>query len=116
MLRLRGYTLEVLSAKKLTAELLDHLQREPPAVVCLGSLPPGGLSQTRYLCKRIRREAPGVKIVVGRWADSEKIEHLEKRLRDAGMDLLATSLSASRDQIIPLVQVAANAAPKGISC
>jgi predicted PurR-regulated permease PerM len=116
MLRVQGYALEIFSAKKLTAELLVHLQQSPPAVVCLGSLPPGGLSQTRYLCKRIRREAPSIKIVVGRWGDRQKSEHLEKRLRDAGADLVATTLSASRDQIIPLLQVAANIASKRCPC
>lgn len=111
MLRLQGYCLEILSSKKLTTELLDRLQREPPAIVCLGSLPPGGLSQTRYLCKRIRRHAPSVKILVGRWGDDEKGERLEKRLRDAGADWLDTSLHASRDHIIPLVQAAVHTAP-----
>jgi hypothetical protein len=36
---------------------------------------------------------------------------MEKRLREAGADLLATTLHASRDQIMPLLQVAANTAP-----
>jgi hypothetical protein len=111
MLRLKGYTLEVISSKKLTAELLDHLKEEAPAVVCIGSLPPGGLSQARYLCKRIRQQVPGVKILVGRWGDSEKAERMEKRLREAGVDQLATTLHASRDQIIPLLQAAAHATP-----
>jgi hypothetical protein len=110
MLRLKGYTLDVISSKKLTAELLDHLKQETPVVVCIGSLPPGGLAQTRYLCKRIRQQAPGVKILVGRWGDGENVERMEKRLREAGADLLATTLHDSRDQIVPLLQVAANAA------
>lgn len=110
LLRLRGYDLEILSAKKLTAELLDHLKQQEPAVVCVGSLPPGGLSQARYLCKRIRQQVPGVKIVVGRWGE-EQAERLEKRLRDSGADQIATTLHGSRDQILPLLQVAANSNP-----
>jgi predicted PurR-regulated permease PerM len=110
MVRLKGYTLDIISSKKLTAELLDHLKQETPAVVCIGSLPPGGLAQTRYLCKRIRQQAPAVKILIGRWGDSENAERMEKRLREAGADLLATTLHDSRDQIVPLLQVAANAA------
>jgi predicted PurR-regulated permease PerM len=111
MLRMKGYTLEVISSKKLTAELLDHLKQETPAVVCIGSLPPGGLAQARYLCKRIRQQAPDVKILIGRWGESEKAERMEKRLREAGANQMATTLHASRDQILPLLQVAANAAP-----
>lgn len=111
MLALQGYGLEVISSKKLTTELLDHLKEETPAIVIVGSLPPGGLAQARYLCKRIRQQAPGVKIVVGRWGDSEHVERMEKRLREAGVDYLATTLSASRDQIMPLLRVAANSTP-----
>ncbi|HEY7159353.1 MAG TPA: AI-2E family transporter, partial [Gemmataceae bacterium] len=111
MLRMKGYTMEIISSKKLTAELLDHLKQETPAVVCIGSLPPGGLAQARYLCKRIRQQVPDVKILVGRWGDSAKAEVMEKRLREAGADQVATTLHASRDQILPLLQVAANAAP-----
>src|SRR5215469_13546130 len=101
MLRLKGFTLEVISSKKLTTEMLDHLKQETPVVVCIGSLSPGGLSQARYLCKRIRQQVPRVKILVGRWGDSEKAERMEKRLCEAGADLLATTLHASRDQIMP---------------
>ncbi len=79
-----------------------------PAVVCIGSLPPGGVAQTRYLCKRIRQQAPNVKIVVGRWGDGGNTERMEKRLRGAGADQLSTSLHDSREQIIPLLQVATN--------
>ena len=111
MMRLSGYTLEVVSADKLTAEVVTHLQQELPAVVVVGSLPPGGLAQVRYLCKRLRTQAPNVKILIGRWGDSAKNERTHKRLLGAGADQVATTLRDSLAQIIPLLQTAANAAP-----
>ncbi len=105
LLRLSGYSLEVISSDKLAAEVTDHLAQEAPAVVIVGSLPPGGLSQARYLCKRIRQQAPGVKILVGRWGDKENKERTEKRLHAAGADQVAWTLSDSRAQIVPLLQV-----------
>jgi len=105
MLRLSGYSLEVISSDKLAAEVTGHLAQEAPAVVIIGSLPPGGLSQARYLCKRIRQQAPGVKILVGRWGERDNKERTEKRLLAAGADQVAWTLNDSRAQIVPLLQV-----------
>lgn len=108
LVRLAGYTLEIISSTKLSAEVLEKIQKANPTVVCIGSLPPGGLSQARYLCKRIRQQAPDVKIVVGRWGEKEQTERMESRLCGAGADRVATTLHETRAQIVPLLQVAAN--------
>ncbi len=105
LLRLSGYSLEVISSDKLAAEVTGHLAQEAPSVVIIGSLSPGGLSQARYLCKRIRQQASGVKILVGRWGETDNKERTEKRLLAAGADQIAWTLSDSRAQIVPLLQV-----------
>ncbi|HTU90710.1 MAG TPA: AI-2E family transporter [Gemmataceae bacterium] len=109
MLRMSGYEMEVLSSDKLTAEVIGHLAQEAPAVVVIGSLPPGGLAQGRYLCKRIRQQWPGIKILIGRWGEKDKKERVEKRLLAAGADRVAWTLHDIRNQIMPLLQVAAAA-------
>ena len=38
-----------------------------PAAVLVAAVGPGGLTEARYLCRRLRDQHPGVKIVVGRW-------------------------------------------------
>lgn len=111
MTRLAGYSLEVVSANKLTAEVLAHLEQEAPSLVVIGLLPPGGLAQTRYLCKRIRQQSPTLKILIGRWGESNKTERLENRLLSAGADQIGWTLHESVAQIVPLLQVAVNAAP-----
>jgi predicted PurR-regulated permease PerM len=111
LLRLAGCSMEVISSHQLSAEVLKRIESEAPAAVCIGSLPPGGIAQARYLCKRIRQQVPNVKILVGRWGDHDNTERTVKRLRDAGADQVADTLHASREQIIPLLQVAAIATP-----
>ena len=111
VLRHAGYAMEVLTSAVLSAEVMDRIQGECPAVICIGSLPPGGLAQARYLCKRIRLQCPKVKIVVGRWGEKDNVERMEKRLHDVGADYVGTTLTDSRKQIIPLLQVAANTTP-----
>jgi predicted PurR-regulated permease PerM len=95
---------EVLSSEMLTAEVVARAQEEGPALICIGSLPAGGLAQARYLCKRLRAQFPDVKIVVGRWGQAENVEKTQDRLRASGADLVATSLLESREQVASLLE------------
>jgi predicted PurR-regulated permease PerM len=97
---------ELLSAKTLTAEVVERVGRQKPALVAIGSLPPEGLAQIRYLCKRLRCQFPDLKLLVGRW-DGENNDGIRarERLRSAGATQVATSLLQFRDQLLPQVQV-----------
>jgi hypothetical protein len=103
-----GCRLEVFSTKSLAAEVLRRACEERPAFVVVGALPPGGLAQTRHLCKRLRAACPGLKIFVVRWGQAEGLERLRDSLRQAGADGVVTTLAEARGQMVPLVQVAAH--------
>jgi predicted PurR-regulated permease PerM len=98
---------EVVSSDKLAAEIVTQAKREKPTVVCIADLQPSGLAHVRYLCKRLRAQVPTLKIAVGRWGVKEDKERTRERLRCAGADFLGWSLAETRDQIVPLLQVAA---------
>jgi hypothetical protein len=49
-----GYRIEVSGSGMLTAEVVAWVDLHRPAVVCIGAVAPGGLSQARHLCKRLR--------------------------------------------------------------
>jgi predicted PurR-regulated permease PerM len=110
VLRPAGYAVEVLSSSLLTAEVMERVANHCPSLVLIAALPPGGLAQARYLCKRIRGQCPSSRILVGRWGDTENLERTQKRLQAAGADLVAATLAESRAQVVPLLQVAAVAA------
>ncbi len=111
VLRPAGYSVEVLSSSLLTAEVMERVANHCPSLVLVAALPPGGLAQARYLCKRIRGQCPKSRILVGRWGDTENLERTQKRLQAAGADLVAATLAQSRAQVVPLLQVAAVTAP-----
>ena len=77
------WDVQMLGAESLTSDVLAAAENGP-AVVCVGSLPPGGLAHSRYLCKRLRARFPGVKIVVGRWGLKGDAEQNREQLREAG--------------------------------
>jgi predicted PurR-regulated permease PerM len=81
---------------------------ETPAVVCVAALPPGGLTQARFLCKRLRASFPAVKIVVIRWGLMENGERRQQELLSAGADFVAATLLEAQAQLSPLVSVLAH--------
>jgi predicted PurR-regulated permease PerM len=97
------WVVEIAAVETLTADLVDQVANQAPALVCIGALPPGGLAHTRYLCKKLRARLLKVKIVVGRWGLSGNIEANREQLRDAGADLTAATILETRRQLSSLL-------------
>lgn len=96
---------EVIPANTLAGEIVERVHRESPGLVCVGVLPSGGYAQARYLCKRLRAEAPELKIVVGCWSLEENVELTRERLLSAGADQVGVTLDETRGQVLALAQV-----------
>ena len=97
------YELMRLPDETLASEVIDQIAEKGPSLVCISSLPPGGLAQTRYLCKRLRNRFPDLKIIVGRWGT--RSENNWSSLLAAGADKVGTTLVETRDQVIQLSQI-----------
>ena len=87
---------EVAPANILTSELGEMVERTKPAVVIIAALPPGGLTHSRYLCKRLRQRFPDVKVVVGRWSAQDENEAVWAQVRTAGADEVTATFEATR--------------------
>jgi predicted PurR-regulated permease PerM len=90
------WEVDIASTEMLSAELVARAESERPALICISSLPPGGLSQARYLCKRLRAKLPDTKILVGRWGLTQGLDQNREQLREAGADEVDTTLLATR--------------------
>jgi len=94
-----GWEVDVLPASTLASELVVQTGEKQPDLICITALPPGGLAHTRYLCKRLRKRFPIVKIMVARWGREANSERVEEVLREAGAELFAPSLEETRKQL-----------------
>ncbi|HLJ97516.1 MAG TPA: AI-2E family transporter [Gemmataceae bacterium] len=112
LLRADGYQMEAVSTKALPAEVEARIEREGPALLFIAILPPGGLLQARYLCKRLRKRFPDLPIVVGYWGDERHYDSILARLRSAGASYVTTSLLQSRSQIRALLSPPPDASPE----
>jgi predicted PurR-regulated permease PerM len=100
------YQVELISQESLASEVVIVAGEKKPQVVCISALPPGGLAQTRYLCKRLRARFPAIKLVVGRWGDASDASGDRTRLLATGADEVGISLVETRDIVIRLTRQA----------
>jgi len=98
------WKVELVPPGTLTAELLELVAAKQPALVCIATIPPGGLAHTRYLCKRLRARFPDLRIIVGRWGKEAGTEDAAS-LCEAGALSTATTLSETRRQLLSLLPV-----------
>jgi predicted PurR-regulated permease PerM len=104
-----GCRLDVVSPHLLTAEMVAIAAERRPAIVCVAALPPGGMAHARHLLKRLRRELPDSRILVGRWGRNGPPAETRAALVDAGADEVGMSLLETRDQIRQLLPLLAGA-------
>jgi len=93
------WDMEITAVETLTAELVERVTAERATLICIGAIPPGGLTHARYLCKRLRARCPDLKIIVGRWGLKENVEANRIQLQEVGADLMATTLVETRKQL-----------------
>ena len=93
------FEVHVAPDESLAAELLDSVTRDNVALVCIGSIPPGGLSHASYFCKRLRSHSSQLKIVVGRWDPGGADSRAQDRLLAAGADQVEWSMAATARRV-----------------
>jgi predicted PurR-regulated permease PerM len=86
------YQMEMSRTGMLVAEVLAWVELHRPALLCIGSVAPGGLSQARHLCKRLRSQCPELKIVVVRWGLHDEKDADHEQLLAAGADYVETTV------------------------
>jgi predicted PurR-regulated permease PerM/methanogenic corrinoid protein MtbC1 len=104
--------LHIASPELLSAEVVRAAREHGADIVVMSALPPGGVAQARYLCKRLRAGIPGVRIVVARASAAEEVDAVRQALLSAGADAVGGSLVETRDLVLQLVRVQPDATPQ----
>lgn len=87
------WEVEVSPIERLTSEVVAAAGESRPGAIVIGSLPPGGLAHTRYLCKRIAQQFPDARVAIGRWGVVEQSEENRAQLTEVGAAHVASSLA-----------------------
>lgn len=83
---------KIASSDSLIGELRELVQQSPPHVIFIASLPPRGMSQAVYLCKRLREANPDIPIIVGRLGRRAIRDSEQVRLIEAGATWIVSTL------------------------
>ena len=109
---------ETANTRLQASELVALVKAQRVSIVCLADLPPSPPSKTRYLVKRLHTALPDVRILVGRWGPPALADESTQVVRDAGADLVASTLAETRVYLgglaeIPRVPVTTTNGPAG---
>jgi predicted PurR-regulated permease PerM len=92
-------------AAHMVSDIVALIEREQPDVLCIGSVPPGGLSHAKHLCLRVRARFPELPILVGRWGlYAEDLDKTRMALDGAGATALSTRLAETNLQLQEMTQ------------
>ena len=87
------WEVDVSPVAQLTSEVIGRANEFEPAVIVICTLPPGGMTHTRYVCKRIAKQFSKSRIVVSRCSTVLDAPESAGQLSEAGASYVATSLA-----------------------
>ena len=82
----------------LAAEVIEFVGENGARVACISAMPPRAATHAAYLCKRLKQRFPELKVLVALWT-SENTDRARARLREAGVDHVATHLAEAVEQL-----------------
>ncbi len=97
-----GYYVHSLTTKALPSEVVDLVQQQHWDAVFLAVIPPSGMPQASYLCRRLRKTFPDLKIIVGYWGNKKRFDEVLVKMRSRGASYLTTSIGQTHKQIADL--------------
>jgi predicted PurR-regulated permease PerM len=118
LLSARGYLAEIMDANGASEALMERLDEAPVEALAISAVSPGGSVRLRAVCRKLRRRAPGAKILVGLWHAPQRLERMIKPLEKAGADLLCSSYKSAfkiLDEAVPPAPAQERLAPSAES-
>ena len=99
LLERRGIAARVLPTDALSPEGIADLDPAEVELVCLSYLGPAAVAHARQACRRLRRRAPGARILVGLWGGQLDQAKDSDPAESMGADLTAASLAQAVEQV-----------------
>lgn len=93
------YDIEITAGGRRLSEILEEAGEKTPELICIGCIPPGGLSASRHVSRLLHARFPELIIVVGHWGLHEKVRDDREILMAAGATHVTATLIETRDQI-----------------
>jgi predicted PurR-regulated permease PerM len=106
-----GIEIDTAPASLLAAEVVERVAVSQPGVVIVATVAPGGVSQARYVIKRLRARFAELPLVAVRWGPPDGVAEAREQLLAAGATEFAGTLREAREQALQYRRVRAEPAP-----
>jgi predicted PurR-regulated permease PerM len=87
----------VMGAPPRAAEIVQTATQKQCKAILISAVPPNAASDAGYLARRLRRQLPDVKIIVGLWSIDGNNGSARERLLKLGVDQVVTRISEAPD-------------------
>jgi predicted PurR-regulated permease PerM/methylmalonyl-CoA mutase cobalamin-binding subunit len=104
----KGCTVFNASSKMVSGELVAWVREEQANIVCVSVVAPSTMTQAKYLCSKLRKELPEIKIIVGLWGATEKTVDQAKTLQEIGADEILFNLTDASERIVHYARIASD--------
>ncbi len=81
-------------------KLVQKILETSPKLVLVSHLPPAGLTNARYLVRRLKAGLKDVPIQFGRWGEGGATDETSERLKAAGASTVSFSLNEAKDRLL----------------
>ncbi len=98
VLRLSGLSAYTIPLGNVEATL-DAVEKRRPDVLFVSALPPSTINQARFLCRKVRKRFPDLKIMLGFWDAGADISKLQARLGPNCIDKIIINLKDAEPQV-----------------
>ena len=106
---------ESVGSAYLSSEVAIADNKALPDLVCVNSIPPGGLAQARYICRRLRAKLPRTTILVIRPGVQTNAKESAQRLVEDGANMVCATLEEARTAVDHLLVKSRNRAAEIIA-
>ena len=99
LLERRGIRGQALACQSLSGECVEKLRDSPFKVVCVCSVAPPAWRHARFLCKKLKADAPDLKLVAFTWGAQEQVDDIQRRLGLESSHVVFKAVAQAVDQI-----------------
>ena len=99
----------VMGAPALPAEIVQTASQKQCKAILISAVPPNAAHDAGYLARRLRRQLPEIKIVVGLWTADDNNTSARERLMKLGVDEVITSVAQVPDALRKVADAGAQA-------
>jgi hypothetical protein len=95
--------LKIIEDVEVPLQVAESVADSDPKMVVVSHVPPDGLTQARYLVRKLRASFPEVPIMVGRWGETRGSAKAAERLLGVGATNVFFTVAEARDRILSKV-------------